>query len=55
MKYLRMSTALCLLFCITLSLGARPGYAQSQPSELESLKQDLETVKNDLADHQKSA
>jgi protein-disulfide isomerase len=45
---------LCLLFFTTLSLGACPGHAQSQPSEFESLKQDLETVKNDLAEIKKA-
>jgi len=54
MKCLRMSMALGLLFITTLSLGARPGHAQSQPSDLKALKQDLETVKKDLAEIKKA-
>jgi protein-disulfide isomerase len=30
-------------------LGLQPGYGESQPSELSTLKQDLETIKNDLS------
>jgi protein-disulfide isomerase len=50
---LPMSMALCLLFLSTLSLGARPARAESEPSELSTLKQDLETVKSDLSEIKK--
>jgi protein-disulfide isomerase len=54
MNHSCLNVAIRFLLAGCLALGAVSGYAQSQASEMKSLKRDMEAVKKDLAEIKKT-